>query len=524
MATNGSSSPRDGDGLNATEASLDKIKRQLASGSGRNLLQGPLLKRSETLRKWNERWIILDPTTGKMEYKIRRNDPNVKGTIVFDSNSTIMTSPYNFHGLPKYDNCIIYIATPQKKEYFLCAETPGAARAWVATLHATQLVLRAHKEAVNSLAGNSNAKLGTVSAVVTAANSTALESSKEIEAAMQIARRNALGSVLNKPLDAPLDDLTIMKETLRVKDEELQNLSRDIRARDSTIKEIAEKLTETADAAQSAAFAAHTMDEQRRLATSQVDLLKKELEKLSVSYTSKVREFEERVMVLSREREQLIKQRDSSHQEALLWRSELAKARERVVILEGAVVRAEEKVRVKDAEAEGVIKEATEKESVARKENQELLAYISILQEQLKRQEENTKQVLEERVESCSGDTQPLTKHVHPSEENVDKACLSVSRNIPVSERSVVYPAPATDQSGEWNDIEATEAQIADVREISADTENGNGSSGFDIPVFLQSNDGQQQEGSAYYPDVPAFRQPDDTQPEHTTDSYHQQP
>lgn len=522
MATNGASSPRDGDVVNATEASLDKIKRQLASGSGRNLLQGPLLKRSETLRKWNERWIILDPTTGKMEYKIRRNDPTVKGTIVFDSNSTIMTSPYNFHGLPKYDNCIIYIATPQKKEYFLCAETPGAARAWVATLHATQLVLRAHKEAVNSLAGNSSTKLGTVSAVVTAANSTALESSKEIEAAMQIARRNALGSVLNKAPDAPLDDLTIMKETLKVKDEELQNLSRDIRARDSTIKEIAEKLTETADAAQSAASAAHTMDEQRRLAASEVDRLRKELEKQAISYTSKLRDSEEKIMVLSKEREQLIKQRDSSHQEALLWRSELGKARERVVILEGAVVRAEEKVRVKDAEAEAVIKEASEKESVLRKENQELLACIHVLQLQLKsRQEENTKQVLEERVESCSGDTQPLTKHVHPTVKNVDKASLSDSRNIPVSERSLVYP----DQSGEWNDIEATEARIADVREISADTQ-GNGS-GNDIPVFVQGNESQQQqqEGSAYYPDVPAFRQSDDTQPpEQTTDSYHHQP
>ncbi|KAJ0740072.1 putative pleckstrin domain, PH-like domain superfamily [Helianthus annuus] len=284
MATNGSSSVRDGDGVNTntTEASLDKIKRQLASGSGRHLLQGPLLKRSETLRKWNERWVILDPTTGKMEYKIRRNDPNIKGTIVFDSNSTIMTSPFNFHGLPKYDN---YIATPQKKEYFLCAETPGAARAWVATLHAAQLVLRAHKEAVNSLAGNSNAKLGTVSAVVTAANSTALESSKEIEAAMQISRRNALGSVLNKTPDAPLDDFTIMKETLRVKDEELQNLARDIRARDSTIKEIAEKLTETAEAAESAASAAHMLDEQRRIATSEVDHFKKELEKQAGSYS-----------------------------------------------------------------------------------------------------------------------------------------------------------------------------------------------------------------------------------------------
>ncbi|KAI3694054.1 hypothetical protein L1987_77013 [Smallanthus sonchifolius] len=502
MATNGASSVSDRDRANTTEASLDKIKRQLASGSGRHLLQSPLLKRSETLRKWNERWVILDPTTGKMEYKIRRNDPNIKGTIVFDSNSTIMTSPFNFHWLPKYNNCNIYIATPQKKEYFLCAETPGAARAWVATLHATQLVLRAHKEAVNSLSGNSNAKLGTVSAVVTAANSTAIESSKEIEAAMQISRRNALGSVINKAPDAPLDDFTIMKETLRVKDEELQKLAKDMRARDSTIKEIAEKLTETAEAAESAASAVHMLDEQRRIVTSEVDRLKKELEKQALSYSVMLWEYEEKVMVLSKEKEQLMEQRDSSHQEALLWRSELAKARERVVILEGAVVRAE-KVRVKDAEAEAAIKEATEKETAARRENQELLAYINVLQLQLQRQEENTKQVTEERGDSCSaGDTQPLTKHVHPSEENVDKACVDDSRNIPVSERNLVHPPPSIDQTGirpinegEWNDIEATEARIADVREIAPDTE-GNS---LDIPVFLQPNDTQQEQTNGSY-------------------------
>ncbi|KAK7293708.1 hypothetical protein RJT34_16581 [Clitoria ternatea] len=29
----------------------------------------------------------------------------------------------------------IYIGTPQKKDYFLSAETPSAARAWVSTLH-----------------------------------------------------------------------------------------------------------------------------------------------------------------------------------------------------------------------------------------------------------------------------------------------------------------------------------------------------------------------------------------------------
>lgn len=114
------------------------------------------------------------------------------------------------------------------------------------------------------------------------------------------------------------------------------------------------------------------------------------------------------------------------------------------------------------------------------------------------RQEENTKQVMEERGgESCSdGDTQPLTKHVHPSEENVDKACLSDSRNIPVSERSLVHPPPSIDQTGpigdnEWNDIEATEARIADVREIAPDSE-GNS---LDIPVFVQQQpyDGEQE-------------------------------
>lgn len=87
-------------------------------------------------------------------------------------------------------------------------------------------------------------------------------------------------------------------------------------------------------------------------------------------------------MNLSKENGQLIKQRDSAIQEAHLWRSELGKARERAVILEGAVVRAEEKVRVTEADAETRIKEATEKES---KEKHELLAYVNALQEQLKR-------------------------------------------------------------------------------------------------------------------------------------------
>ncbi|KAF9586992.1 hypothetical protein IFM89_039864 [Coptis chinensis] len=116
----------------------------------------------------------------------------------------------------------------QKKDYFLCAETPGAAKAWVSTLQATQLVLKAHKEAVDSLSGNGSAKLGTVAAVVAAANSMALESTKEIEAAMKISMRTALGMVTNRTTESPMDDLAIMKETMRVKDEELQQLAYNI--------------------------------------------------------------------------------------------------------------------------------------------------------------------------------------------------------------------------------------------------------------------------------------------------------
>ena len=90
-------------------------------------------------------------------------------------------------------------------------------------------------------------------------------------------------------------------------------------------------------------------------------------------------------MALSKERDQLIKQRDSALQEAHLWRSELAKARERVVILEGAVVRAEERARVAEADCEARVKEAALKEAAAVKEKQELLAYVNMLQAQFQR-------------------------------------------------------------------------------------------------------------------------------------------
>ncbi|XP_077253379.1 uncharacterized protein LOC143892552 isoform X3 [Tasmannia lanceolata] len=390
-----------------TENSLEKIKRQLASGSGRYQLQGPLLKRSENLRKWNERWVILDPTTGKMEYKTRRNESVIKGTIIFDSTSTIAMSPVNFHGLPKYEGCCIYIGTPQKKEYFLCAETPGAARAWVSTLHATQLVLRAHKEAVNSLSGNGSPTLGTVATVVAAANSTAMESAKEIEAAMRISMRAALGVLTNRKNDGwtndgQLDDLTIMK----------------------------------------------------------------------------LRTSEEEVVILRKERDQLLKQRDSAFQEAHLWRSELGKARERVVILEAAVFRAEERARVLYADAEAKQKDAVEKDLVAAKEKEELVAHVNHLQAQVQsfnRQQSKAKQVFEEKAESSPGadNTLPLTKHVDLSEDNVDKACLS-----------------------ECHDFQLTDARIADVKEISTEAEG----SSLDIPVVNLPVNDQSHGGSSLQP------------------------
>lgn len=106
---------------------------------------------------------------------------------------------------------------------------------------------------------------------------------------------------------------------------------------------------------------------------------------LGCSWYLQLKEYEEKVTALNREKDQLIKHRDSALQEAHLWRSELAKARERVVILEAAVVRGEEKVRVTEADAEARIKESAQKEADAVKSKEELLAYINMLQSQLQR-------------------------------------------------------------------------------------------------------------------------------------------
>lgn len=98
-----------------------------------------------------------------------------------------------------------------------------------------------------------------------------------------------------------------------------------------------------------------------------------------------MKESEEKVLALSKEKETLLKQRDSALQEMHLWRSELGKAREHAVILEAAVLRAEERARLAEADTESRAKAAAEKELAAAKEKEELLGVVSMLQSQLQR-------------------------------------------------------------------------------------------------------------------------------------------
>lgn len=63
----------------------------------------------------------------------------------------------------------------------------------------------------------------------------------------------------------------IWQETLRVKDEELQQMARELRARDHTIKELSDRLHETAEAAEAAAAAATALHVERRAASAELE-------------------------------------------------------------------------------------------------------------------------------------------------------------------------------------------------------------------------------------------------------------
>ncbi|XP_020595516.1 uncharacterized protein LOC110035602 [Phalaenopsis equestris] len=225
-----------------------------------------------------------------------------------------------------------------------------------------------------------------------------------------------------------------MKETLRVKDEELQQLAKELRARDSTIRELADKFTETAQAAEVAASAALAMDKERRLASIEIEQLTNDSNKKLQEIIFKLKESEEKVATFSRDREILFKKRDSALQEAYFWRSKLVKAREHDVLLEAIVVQVEERTRVSQVDAEARLKDVAEKTLFAAKEKEDLLTFVTALHSQVQGQQSFTKQVLEEKPESTSGfiKTVPMTKHAD-LEDDVDKACLSDSKLIRVS-------------------------------------------------------------------------------------------
>lgn len=98
-----------------------------------------------------------------------------------------------------------------------------------------------------------------------------------------------------------------------------------------------------------------------------------------------LRQSEEKVISLSKEKDQLVRERDAAFQEAHMWRTELGKAREQAVIQEATIARAEEKARVSEADAAARIKEAAEKLHSVEKEKEELLALVAVLQSQVQR-------------------------------------------------------------------------------------------------------------------------------------------
>eukprot|EP00899_Mesostigma_viride_P013767 jgi/Mesvir1/22391/Mv17882-RA.1 len=118
------------------------------------LISGYLLKRSDTIRRWNKRWCSLDPTLGRIEYRVNQNDRQPKGYMNFDGTTTVIVSPMNLHGGPEYEGCCIYFTVPRaRKEYFLAAETPELATEWVNKIWAVVSIMGKHEVAVAALKG-----------------------------------------------------------------------------------------------------------------------------------------------------------------------------------------------------------------------------------------------------------------------------------------------------------------------------------------------------------------------------------
>ena len=66
-------------------------------------------------------------------------------------------------------------------------------------------------------------------------------------------------------------------------------MAKEMRARDATVKELAERLSETAEAAEAAASAAQIMDKERRLARTEIARFRREVDEKLRDSSNKVR-------------------------------------------------------------------------------------------------------------------------------------------------------------------------------------------------------------------------------------------
>ena len=66
-------------------------------------------------------------------------------------------------------------------------------------------------------------------------------------------------------------------------------MAKEVRARDATVKELAERLSETAEAAEAAASAAQIMDKERRSARTEISRVRREVDEKLRDSSNKVR-------------------------------------------------------------------------------------------------------------------------------------------------------------------------------------------------------------------------------------------
>nr|XP_024366018.1 uncharacterized protein LOC112277660 isoform X2 [Physcomitrium patens] len=329
---------------------FEESRNQLNSREvGNVVLQGPLLKRSETVRQWEWQWIDLHVLTGKLEYWTHGREAPSTGVVKLDAYSTVMISPVNVIKETQYDACCFYITTSQRREHFFCAQTPKAAEAWVATLRAAVSVRRAHNEASDLSSNNAHYKLGNVATVVAAANIISQDAAQVLQKSMTIAAVSPSASCIkpipasastpsaciNKCISSPdVDSSYLMREELKVKDKEIRHLARDLKSRNKVIKELGDRLIETAEAAESTASSVHVVHKRYQESLSEVDRLRRQL----AQAVKQIRDADAR-------RAAALIVEEAALQEAHRCRLELGKFQERGVLLQAAMVHIDEDMR-----------------------------------------------------------------------------------------------------------------------------------------------------------------------------------